>query len=75
MHTPDTLHALDPDRYNALVDAAKARARTLRREAVGAFWDDLGHYWRFCSHGIDSSQRAAQRLAHRQGQHTRQRNA
>ena len=54
MHTPDTLHALDPDRYNALVDAAKARARTLRREAVGAFWDDLGHYWRFCSHRIDS---------------------
>ena len=75
MHTPASPSALDPDRYNALVDAAKARARTLRREAVGAFWDDLGHYWRFCSHGIDSSQRAAQRLAHRQGQHTRQRNA
>ena len=75
MHTPDTLHALDPDSYNALVDAAKARAVTLRREAVGAFWDDLGHYWRFCSHRIDSGQRAAQRLARRHIQHTRQRNA
>ena len=75
MHTPASPSALDPDRYNALVDAAKARARTLRREAVGAFWDDLGHYWRFCSHRIDSGQRAAQRLARRHIQHTRQRNA
>ena len=72
MHTPDPLHALDPDRYNALVDAAKARAVTLRREAVGAFWDDLGQW---CRHSIDSGQRAAQRLARRQVQHIRQRNA
>lgn len=72
MHTPDTLNALDPDRYNALVDAAKARARTLRREAVGAFWNDLGQW---CCRSIDSVQRAAQRLAHRQVQHTRQRSA
>ena len=72
MHTPDTLHALDPDSYNALVDAAKARAVTLRREAVGAFWTDLGQ---LCRRGIDSGQRAAQRLARRQVQHIRQRNA
>ena len=72
MHTPDTLHALDPDRYNALVDAAKARAVTLRREAVDAFWPDLGQW---CRHSIDSGQRAAQRLARRQVQHIRQRNA
>ena len=72
MHTPASPSALDPDSYNALVDAAKARAVTLRREAVGAFWDDLGQ---LCRHSIDSGQRAAQRLARRQVQHIRQRNA
>ena len=72
MHTSASPSALDPDRYNALVDAAKARAVTLRREAVGAFWTDLGQ---LCRRGIDSGQRAAQRLARRHIQHTRQRNA
>ena len=72
MHTPASPSALDPDRYNALVDAAKARAVTLRREAVDAFWIDLGQW---CRHSIDSGQRAAQRLARRQVQHIRQRNA
>ncbi len=72
MHTPASPSALDPDRYNALVDAAKARAVTLRREAVDAFWPDLGQW---CRHSIDSGQRAAQRLARRQVQHIRQRNA
>ncbi len=72
MHTPIPPPALDPDRYNTLVDAAKARARTLRREAVAVFWNDLGQW---CSRHIDSGQRAARRLAHRQVQHTRQRNA
>ena len=72
MHTSASPSALDPDRYNALVDAAKARAVTLRREAVDAFWTDLGQW---CRHSIDSGQRAAQRLARRQVQHIRQRNA
>ena len=72
MHTSASPSALDPDRYNALVDAAKARAVTLRREAVDAFWPDLGQW---CRHSIDSGQRAAQRLARRQVQHIRQRNA
>ncbi len=72
MHTSASPSALDPDRYNALVDAAKARAVTLRREAVDAFWIDLGQW---CRHSIDSGQRAAQRLARRQVQHIRQRNA
>lgn len=72
MPTPDTPHALEPDHYNALVEAAKARAHTLRREAVDAFWNDLSQW---CCRSIDSGQRAAQRLAHRQVQHSRQRSA
>lgn len=28
--------------YNALMDAAQARALRLRREAIQAFWDDVG---------------------------------
>lgn len=38
MNTQALHHRLSPQEYNALKDAAKARAVELRREAIDAFW-------------------------------------
>ena len=63
----ETLHQrLTPAEYDALMEAAKARAQELRREALDALWCDMGAQ---CRH----VPRAAQRLAYRLARHVQQR--
>ena len=63
----ETLHQrLTPAEYDALMDAAKARAHVLRREAIDALWRDMGSQCR-------QVPRAAQRLAYRLARHVQQR--
>ena len=57
---------LTPAEYDALMDAAKARAHVLRREAIDALWRDMGSQCR-------EVPRAAQRLAYRLARHVQQR--
>ena len=57
---------LTPAEYDALMDAAKARAHVLRREAIDALWRDMGGL-------CQTVPRAAQRLAYRLARHVQQR--
>ncbi len=43
MDTKPAFTKLSPEDYAALMDAAKLRARTLRRQAVPAFWCYAGN--------------------------------
>lgn len=66
MPTEPLHQALTPAEYDALMDAAKARAHVLRREAIDALWRDMGAQCRQVPH-------AAQRLAYRLARHVQQR--
>ena len=66
MPTEPLHNPLTPAEYDALMDAAKARAHVLRREAIDALWRDMGSQCR-------QVPRAAQRLAYRLARHVQQR--
>lgn len=53
--------------YNRMMDAARARAQTLRREAITQFWHDAGL---LADEGLRSAHRLAARLMRRAPQHT-----
>lgn len=70
MPTEPLHNPLTPAEYDALMDAAKARAQVLRREAIDALWRDMGGLWQKVPLVVP---RAAQRLAHRLARHVQHR--